>query len=701
MAHAASSVVINEIQTGGADADDEFIELWNGSDTTIALDDWSLQYKTATGATINKRNFEKDATIPAQGYYLIATKVYTGSTSADLVQSSISLAKSGGNLYLVRNQEVVTSKDDPDIVDRVAWGTGDSAEDKATPTPEAGQSLERNDGADTDNNATDFTIRAAPTPMSSKISPSASRATEVISSPPSASGTTTVESQKTETAPKTKEKKPQLSINELLPNPLGNDEDEFIEFINTGDTALALKDWKITTRLNQIYVFSEGILVPHALLVLPREKSKLALQNDKEELRIFASNADRATETVKYTNAPEGESLMRNSDNDFVWSTTPSPGTMNHLLKKRSAPYIELTAPKEGAVGELLNFDASDSFDPEGEALTFQWDFGDGYGKAENDRVVYQYLKPGKFTVTLTVTDKEGLSAITTHAIQIKGEDLLTTPVIASPPTVVGRRSNLKTDSRKTPTSYPIASSTDDHLPPRNDKKTLASGTIRGVVTVPPGVLAKTYGYMLCESPCVGEGVRIRMTKAEWPELKRGDVITVTGKTSTTGNEPSFLTRKEWVRVLGQRKRIEPQVIAARDLDDTMLHQFITITGEVTEKKSGLLYLDDGAGEISVQTKSSTQFIGEGDRVKIMGVVAKNTKGFLVKASEPIEVVNAETKKSATPMKIVRDPKSERKNISSQRSQRFLQLARTRYFFLYNEGGKKIQYRLKKSLKTP
>jgi hypothetical protein len=49
-------------------------------------------------------------------------------------------------------------------------------------------------------------------------------------------------------------------------------------------------------------------------------------------------------------------------------------------------------------------FDGSNSSDPEGDALTFSWDFGDGTSSS-GAVVTYTYAAPGTYTATLTVSD--------------------------------------------------------------------------------------------------------------------------------------------------------------------------------------------------------------------------------------------------------------------------------------------------------
>src|SRR3989338_10268609 len=71
-------LVISEIQTGGAVTDDEFIELYNTTGAAIDISNWSIQYKAATGATIQKKNFVGGASVAAHGYYFIARSLFDG-----------------------------------------------------------------------------------------------------------------------------------------------------------------------------------------------------------------------------------------------------------------------------------------------------------------------------------------------------------------------------------------------------------------------------------------------------------------------------------------------------------------------------------------------------------------------------------------------------------------------------------------------
>jgi len=70
-------------------------------------------------------------------------------------------------------------------------------------------------------------------------------------------------------------------------------------------------------------------------------------------------------------------------------------------------------------VGELVTFDASTSLPIGGEIVSYKWDFGDG-NHASGKIVTHQYSSAGNYTVTLNVTDNEGLWDIEQKQIEIK-----------------------------------------------------------------------------------------------------------------------------------------------------------------------------------------------------------------------------------------------------------------------------------------
>lgn len=144
--NSASAILINEVQIGGQDAGDEFIELYNPTSLEIDISSWSIQYLTGSTGDITKtvkKNFEAGNAISAKSFFLIARAKnssgadgYTGSMAPDLDHRSFSLsgASTGGKIYLVNDEVKIDSLIDSNIIDMI---------DYSFLVPENGQSLER------------------------------------------------------------------------------------------------------------------------------------------------------------------------------------------------------------------------------------------------------------------------------------------------------------------------------------------------------------------------------------------------------------------------------------------------------------------------------------------------------------------------------------------------------------------------------
>jgi hypothetical protein len=69
-----------------------------------------------------------------------------------------------------------------------------------------------------------------------------------------------------------------------------------------------------------------------------------------------------------------------------------------------SPPIANAGGPYSGAEQQAIAFDGSRSFDPEGQPITYDWDFGDG-NTGSGPTPTHAYALPGLYTVTLVVND--------------------------------------------------------------------------------------------------------------------------------------------------------------------------------------------------------------------------------------------------------------------------------------------------------
>ena len=92
--------------------------------------------------------------------------------------------------------------------------------------------------------------------------------------------------------------------------------------------------------------------------------------------------------------------------------------TLNVTLSGNQSPTAGPGGPYSGEIGKTIMFSGAESNDPDGDPLTYAWNFGDG-ATATGLQATHTYTDEGTFTVTLTVTDsnKTSGSASTTAAI--------------------------------------------------------------------------------------------------------------------------------------------------------------------------------------------------------------------------------------------------------------------------------------------
>jgi len=371
-------IVINELVSDPTNNSQEWIELYNRTDHLINLDNFSLSDGNGTKTPLN------------------------GNLGTNNVSRFYVLYSPKGNLN--NSGDMVTLRYNETIIDQVTygnWNDGNLTDNApAISDPYAlGRSV---DGWDSNNDLSDF-VKTEPTPGSSN----------------KPAGTTTNDN----ITDNTHNKNNALQFNELYPNPPLNDLGEFIELVNLSDQDINLDNWTLADETSSYIInstqFSNTIIKAQSFFLLPRTITNIILENSGRE-KITLTSPDQTVKLSLNYQGPvrEGTSYARDKDGNYYWTTKPTPNLANVIEKINQPPKLNWDVPADGTNGQVLIFDASDSFDPEGSNLTFLWNFGEG----ETSNLVtpsHAYAAAKKYTVQLTVTDKQGFSSTDQKTITI------------------------------------------------------------------------------------------------------------------------------------------------------------------------------------------------------------------------------------------------------------------------------------------
>ncbi|MDI6882928.1 MAG: lamin tail domain-containing protein [Patescibacteria group bacterium] len=310
------SVVINEIAWMGTETsyNDEWIELYNNSNSIVNLDGWKLI--TEDGALeINLKG-----EIPEKGFFILerTDDKTVLSIKADLIYKG-GLNNKGEHLRLVDK--------DKKIIDEVNCAAGWFAGDNKTK-----QTMERKNS---------LVFGNSPENWQTSQNPGGTPKTEnsVVSSHPPQE---TQAKKKSEPQQEFEEKELEpiiypknIFINEIMPSPEGPDiENEWIEIFNENGFEVDLSFWKIRDKLGatKTYSFPQGRkIAPFGFLVLLRGETKITLQNNGDGLELL-NPMKEIVHKVDYQKAFLGQSYNR-IDSDWLWSTTLTPGKENAITK--------------------------------------------------------------------------------------------------------------------------------------------------------------------------------------------------------------------------------------------------------------------------------------------------------------------------------------------------------------------------------
>ena len=320
-ADSSSGVVINEIAWMGNQAsyNDEWIELYNNTNSPIDIADWALKTIDETPKISLK------GVISANGFYLLertddnsapnitADQIYTGA-----------LGNNGERLELYDSSD--------NLIDTIDCSAGWFAGDNLTK-----QTMERKNPQSPGNEPNNWDNSQSPegTPRNENSAAkldSQSSSALLPETSPAESDRTKIE----KTEPKFMSYPSKIIISEILPSPAGPDaENEWIELQNQNGFEVNLSNWKIEDVAGgtHVYNFPEGTTISiQGFLVIWRPQTKITLNNSGDSLNIIQPDGN-AIDKVSYGKAPQGQSYNQ-TELGWAWSNALTPGSPNIISKK-------------------------------------------------------------------------------------------------------------------------------------------------------------------------------------------------------------------------------------------------------------------------------------------------------------------------------------------------------------------------------
>lgn len=175
-----STVVISEVYGGGGNKGaaykNDFVELYNNTNTSINISGWSVQYASATGSFNNRTTFPDNTIILPYNYFLVkwaaGTETAPELPTPDVDSTNVNAGATNLKVALTNNATAPSGPTDSNVVDYVGAGTANAYEGAAATGAANETSISRtksgNIYVDTDNNSNDFSV-TTPTPFNSAL----------------------------------------------------------------------------------------------------------------------------------------------------------------------------------------------------------------------------------------------------------------------------------------------------------------------------------------------------------------------------------------------------------------------------------------------------------------------------------------------------------------------------------------------------
>jgi len=429
-----------------------------------------------------------------------------------------------------------------------------------------------------------------------------------------------------------------LRINELLPDPqeVSDNVGEFVELTNTGDQPLNMNAWRLEIQTKgetrseaaKITLPEESVKAQSRASLWGRNTS-LQLPNTGAKLRLI-SPADNIVDTAQYGKAQSGASYSFSPGmSGFQWTTQITPGKENKFSSV-SQPDEENPSPKKEDTEEQISQledtehlrlvevypyppeDQSNEFlelqytGPSGKSLK-GWEITDGVSTftfpdrrlKSNQRLTLDRSETG---IALNNHGEESLTLRSPQNEVVQHITFQDPPQGASYARKDGEWKYTQTVTREKPNTIqepekPSQGQESDTSATREvhalktiwhtQDETKINLTAR--VWVPPHVLSDRF-FLVSDGE---RALKVYNYKQNFPELKPGDQVNITGEVSSSQKDTRITSNKPDITVQASGEVRPPQAVegSATTISPANQGKRVTLTGELLEQSGDSFYV--------------------------------------------------------------------------------------------------------------
>lgn len=200
-----------------------------------------------------------------------------------------------------------------------------------------------------------------------------------------------------------------LVLGELMSDPTGSNSAQWLEILNTGEEAVALKGVSlVAVEQADTYQFAESTVLPAGnALLLPRSLTAISLSPNGGTLELRAGQA--VLDTVAYPSLPTNVSYQRQASGAWQLACVPTPGS--RALQLEWSPFLEIQSGTLSAEKHVSLNITTNVLPLHSEPTSCTVAFGDGEFASVCNPPSHTYSSVGRYALQVDLLNACGNSA--------------------------------------------------------------------------------------------------------------------------------------------------------------------------------------------------------------------------------------------------------------------------------------------------